>query len=398
MEVDWVRFTPFDEIYECPSESYPDFGWSPSTSFTEPPTSEKCTYVTSSPIPAPSVADDDNGIGDDTVDNDDGPVWSYIEHGCTDLPSTFCGNQSTGSYCKDYQSDGCGRSICQFDSFATLNACPTGAPISSPTEGGTSAPVASPPVTSVPTGSPVSSPTNNPITSAPTGSPVSSPTNNPVTSAPTKAPVSSPTNNPITSAPTEAPVSNPTNNPTPVPSVDNGDGLLLEYYENGCTDLPSTFCGNQSAGSYCKDYQSDSCGRSICQSDSFATLNGCPPAGSDDEDVYLSQGCAALEDPQAFCDSLFGSYCKDYQSDSCGRSICKGDDFSSLKEECAITEIDSAKFFIRTKTRNGIKTPVKKSCRWLKLQTGGKIERLCNKTETKFGFGPAKDVCPITCA
>jgi hypothetical protein len=42
MEIDWVKFTPFDEMYECPDESYPDFGWSLATNFNEAPASKKC--------------------------------------------------------------------------------------------------------------------------------------------------------------------------------------------------------------------------------------------------------------------------------------------------------------------------------------------------------------------
>jgi len=36
MEGDWVEFMPFvEEHYQCPEETYPDYGWAPKTS---PPT------------------------------------------------------------------------------------------------------------------------------------------------------------------------------------------------------------------------------------------------------------------------------------------------------------------------------------------------------------------------
>ena len=311
-----MRFTPFDEKYECPDESYPDFGWAPDTSFAEPPTTEKCTYVTSAPNPTPPVNDD--VIVDDVVDNDDGLLLAYYDDGCKDLPSTFCGNQMAGSYCKDYQSDSCGRSICQFDTFTMLNACP----------------------------SPGSTPTSSPTASS-TGSPTASSTDSPTAL--------------YTSSPTSLPTASSTGSPT------GGEDDESVYLTKGCTALPSTFCGNQMTGSYCKDYQSDSCGRSICQFHTFTMLNACPspgppPTGSptasstgsptasstssptslptasstgsptggeDDESVYLTTGCTVL--PDAFCVGYNGGYCKNWQSDGCLRSICQGDDFSSLE-------------------------------------------------------------------
>jgi beta-glucanase (GH16 family) len=191
MEVDWVRFTPFDEPYECPDESYPDFGWAPDTSFAEPTTTEKCTYVTSAPNPAPPVNDDV------IVDDDDTLLLVYYDDGCKDLPSTFCGNQMTGSYCKDYQSDSCDRSICQFDTFTMLNACPS-------------------------PGSP------------PTGSPTASSTGSPT----------------------------------------DGEDDESVYLTKGCTALPEAFCSGYNGG-YCKHWQSDGCGRSICKGDGFSSLEAC---------------------------------------------------------------------------------------------------------------------------
>lgn len=191
MEIDWVRYTPFDEAYECPDESYPDFGWAPDTSFAES-TAEKC-----------------------------GP-------------------------------------------------------------------------------------------------------------APTPAPVPGPTPGPAPD-PTPDPTPEPTPDPTPEPTPGGGDDLILDYYDNGCQDLPDTFCGDQISGSYCKDWQSDDCGRSICQFDSHSMLNACPGGGDDDDEtLYLAGGCADLMDPESFCFLYNGGYCKDWQADSCGRSICQGDSFSTL--------------------------------------------------------------------
>ena len=68
---------------------------------------------------------------------------------------------------------------------------------------------------------------------------------------------------------------------------------------------------------------------------------------------------------------------------------------------CAIVDLSetgSAKFLLRTKIKNGIEKPVKKSCKWLTMRKPDRIQAVCSKTKTKFGFGPAKDVCPITCA
>jgi hypothetical protein len=63
-----------------------------------------------------------------------------------------------------------------------------------------------------------------------------------------------------------------------------------------------------------------------------------------------------------------------------------------------LSETGSAQFFLRTKIRNGIEKPVKKSCKWLTMKNTNRIQALCSKTKRKFGFGPAKEVCPITCA
>ena len=166
-----MKFTPFDEIYECRDESYPDFGWSPATNFNEAPASEKCPSSTSQPNPAPTRTSPPSPAP--TTDNDDDLVSTYYDNGCSDLPSDFCSNQY-GTYCKDYQRDECDRSICHSQSHAELNACP---PIDSDDE------------SSAPVSSPVSAPVTAPTPSAPVTSPVSAPV-----TAPASAPVSQPTN------------------------------------------------------------------------------------------------------------------------------------------------------------------------------------------------------------
>lgn len=118
MEVDYVKFTPFDETFECPNESYPDFGWAPGTDvglgqtqLCTPSTSSPTSSSTPSPVtPAPSNP----------------PVGgNYLNGGCSNLAATFCSSYISGSYCKDWNQDGCGRSVCHGDSYSSLNPCPS---------------------------------------------------------------------------------------------------------------------------------------------------------------------------------------------------------------------------------------------------------------------------------
>mmetsp|Transcript_27992 Transcript_27992/g.59712 ORF Transcript_27992/g.59712 Transcript_27992/m.59712 type:complete len:624 (-) Transcript_27992:13-1884(-) len=97
MEVDYVKFTPFDEVYECPSESYPDFGWAPGTDvgvgeseLCTPSTSSPITLSTSSPI-APSTPSPNT-----PVPSSPPVIGSYMNDGCSSLPSTFCSEFNGG--------------------------------------------------------------------------------------------------------------------------------------------------------------------------------------------------------------------------------------------------------------------------------------------------------------
>jgi hypothetical protein len=131
----------------------------------------------------------------------------------------------------------------------------------------------------------------------------------------------------------------PTSTPTPSGEDDDGgqDNNALDIYlDEGCAtgELSSSFCSDYFS-SYCKDYQVDYCQRSICQGHAFDFLNECHDddmAGPDsDLALYHSQGCTKLSDHNGFCASLnASSYCKGWQSDHCGRSICHGRDHSEL--------------------------------------------------------------------
>jgi len=292
MEVDYVKFTPFDEAYECPSESYPDFGWAPGT---DVGLGENALCGdTSSPV-APSTPPPNAPAPTNP------PVSAnYINDGCSSLSSGFC-SEYNGGLCKDWQADSCGRSICQGDSHSSLSPCSSLAP--PPTHSATPHPTPNPtdatakPVTDSPTkqptqkpvtGSPNKQPTQKPVTSSPnkqptqkpltplpTSAPITpNPTPAPVTPPPTSAPITPPpTPAPITPSPTPAPVTpNPTNAATPEPTESNPE---LIYLSQGCTALPDTFCSAHNGG-YCKKWQSDSCGRSVCKGDSHSSFTPCP--------------------------------------------------------------------------------------------------------------------------
>jgi len=65
MEVDYVSFTPFeDEVYECPEESYPTYGFAPDTDFSLPGDDPvECSSVpTSIPSAAPSSGPSENTV------------------------------------------------------------------------------------------------------------------------------------------------------------------------------------------------------------------------------------------------------------------------------------------------------------------------------------------------
>mmetsp|Transcript_25973 Transcript_25973/g.38037 ORF Transcript_25973/g.38037 Transcript_25973/m.38037 type:complete len:393 (-) Transcript_25973:199-1377(-) len=160
----------------------------------------------------------------------------YLTSGCTaaSLPTSFCtDNVATSSYCKSNGLDGCGRAVCHGDAHTDLYPCP-----------------------SAPTGA----------TPIPTTNPTTSPT--PETSQlPTPSPTPSPSSTPTTAVPS----------PAPIYLVDPPSASDMDlYWANGCAGagLNTDFCATYN-GQYCKDYQMDSCGRSICQGDDFSSLDPC---------------------------------------------------------------------------------------------------------------------------
>jgi len=208
-----------------------------------------------SPPPSPAITTDPH-------------VDTYLSDGCTDLPNPdqFCVNYlGAGSYCKTSNTDECNRSVCHGGDFLL--------------------------------------PCNTYDSSEPSPSPT----------------------------PNDAEVD------------DEVDNILEIYLAHGCSttdeslEMPPTFCADN-FGSYCKEYQADECNRSICHGHDFALLNECTtdtgddtPPGDDEESSYYSQGCSVLADPNSFCSNLIsGSYCKDWQYDDCGRSICQGHDHGML--------------------------------------------------------------------
>lgn len=223
MEVRYVKFTPFDEQYECPAESYPDFGWAPGTDIGLG-SEELCGSSPPSPMsPSPSPPPTHPVVGQD-----------YLTDGCAHLPSTFCDSISSGSYCKNWQSDECGRSVCNGDSHDDLNPC------------------------------------NSPNTPSP------------ITPGPSKQPTQSPvaTAYYLDNGCADLPKFCASNFPGSycknwkqdvcgrsvchgayysLNSCDTSSDLET-YKSDGCANLPESFCHGYNGG-YCKTYQSDDCGR-----------------------------------------------------------------------------------------------------------------------------------------
>mmetsp|Transcript_27643 Transcript_27643/g.40812 ORF Transcript_27643/g.40812 Transcript_27643/m.40812 type:complete len:769 (-) Transcript_27643:70-2376(-) len=131
----------------------------------------------------------------------------------------------------------------------------------------------------------------------------------------------SPPTPPLTSSPTNGPVSFPTLAPVLAPTGNTAAHDTL-YSEFGCTMVPPSYCEDAASGSYCKDWSSDECGRSVCQGPSFTDLDPCS-SPSDEDSHYNANGCANFPN---YC----STYCKDWSSDECGRSICQGQSFSAL--------------------------------------------------------------------
>jgi len=203
----------------------------------------------------------------------------------------------------------------------------------------------------------------------PVAPPVIAPVASPVAS-PIKAPVASPVSSPVAdddeyySYNDDSPdldKASPTKRPTPFPSVE-----------------PSRRPSSNPVVSECEDNALDRFllkiknGSPIWRKCGWLATRG---ASRQAKECANNASCAEYSPARAVCLSICGT--------------CAGVD---------LTELESATFFLRMKTRNGIKTPVKKSCGWLKSKSDARISNLCSKTKTKFGFGPPKDVCPITCA
>lgn len=154
----------------------------------------------------------------------DGPdVQKYLQSGCAALADTFCQSYiGTGSYCKSYKTDECGRSVCLGGAF--LLPCGTSSPLPSP------------------------SPTPLPLPSPPSGT----------------LPLPPP---PAASPSPEAP-----------PSTSEPPQLTPEslYLRSGCagTDV----CAAR--GSHCKDWQRDECGRAVCHGDTHSLLVACSELSS----------------------------------------------------------------------------------------------------------------------
>lgn len=147
-----------------------------------------------------------------------------------------------------------------------------------------------------------------------------------------------------TSSPTKHATSSPSSQPTHSPSVPPQSSS--SYLNVGCAPLTPTFCPT-----YCKDNQQDDCGRSVCHGDSHDALNPCPSPGTpqptahpssapfpspvNPSDIYYNDGCAVFGDTMdSFCHGFNGGYCKFWQSDGCGRSVCKGDSHANLNPVC----------------------------------------------------------------
>ncbi len=146
MVVDYVKFTPFEnELYECPLESIPEFGWAPDTIFPESgeesgdgsapvkcktpppaPTSPAPSPVaTAPPVTAAPVHPPTNPPVSPPTGNSPESYAHYYSNGCKELHVSFCENDSSGSYCKSWQNDGtaCQRSICHGHDFTVLDPC-----------------------------------------------------------------------------------------------------------------------------------------------------------------------------------------------------------------------------------------------------------------------------------
>lgn len=140
-------------------------------------------------------------------------------------------------------------------------------------------------------------------------------------------------------------ISDNDNNPI---SINDDNPEMDAYLHDGCAALEDSFCQRFiNPKSYCKSYQTDECGRAVCQGESFLLPCGAsdtlptpsppplqpptlpptlppytlPPSTGepDPEKLYLDYGCTVSN----LC-AIWGSYCKDWQLDDCGRAVCHG--------------------------------------------------------------------------
>jgi hypothetical protein len=270
------------------------------------------------------------------------------------------------------------------------NRTPT-APFSMPMASPVKAPITSP---VAPVASPVSSPvkddddyyaydddeTGPTKVDPPTIAPIITPAASPVSSGTDdnrpsfKVPTRSSSKQPTTLPPTASPSRKPSKRPTPVPSVEPSKGPTTSPSLH-----PSTNPSFRSADSDCEENLFDQFLMKI-KKNGNPILRNCRWLASKGVNRQAKE-CA---------DNM--SFEQHYPAKAVCHSTCG---------TCAtvnLSETGSAQFFLRTKIRNGIEKPVKKSCKWLTMKNTNRIQALCSKTKRKFGFGPAKEVCPITCA
>lgn len=161
---------------------------------------------------------------------------------------------------------------------------------------------------------------------------------------------------PTTTANTRYPISTSSPDPYP-PSLT--DMQISAYLNWGCTNstVGEDFCLVYiGSGSYCKAWNPDSCGRSMCHQGDFllpcsaahAPIPNSPPLREETSPepepeaeptpaptmpplggelaAYRAQGCAGLSQPDIFCHEQVSasSYCKSWKKDECGRAVCQG--------------------------------------------------------------------------
>ena len=72
--------------------------------------------------------------------------------------------------------------------------------------------------------------------------------------------------------------------------------------------------------------------------------------------------------------------------------ICHSCQYSDVFEDA------SARFLLRRKTKkDGTIKAVTRTCKWLQNKPDWKKAKICKKRRSYEGFGPAKDICKVTC-